>query len=328
MHMNIKPPFWHPSGSRGFILDWDGVIADTKLDFTGLRERYYGGRRAMLLEDLHTLPPEERTSFMKDLCALEMEGARKAEPVPGAFELIKWLDSNSIPYSIVSRNSRESMELAAKSIGMTLPESTWSRDEQKKLKPHPRSLAEAARSIGLEPGDCVLVGDFLYDLQGARRAGMRAILVQRDEPDWHAWSDVSYPKMTDLVSELADPQPIVPWEYREIFARRGERWLNAAYELALELPVNTSPTLDCWLVRAAALGIGTITITEDFVLGPSEWKSNQSFEPYFMGLAVSDIAKKYLASRYPMVKVTTEDEGMKAPKNSLDLTRFIERKIF
>lgn len=326
--MNIKPPFWHPSASRGFILDWDGVIADTRLDFSGLRERYYGGRRAMLLEDASTLTPEKNGSFMKELRDLEIEGAKNAKPVPGAFELIDWLRSRNIPYTIVSRNCRESIELAADNMGLELPEKVWSRDDQKKVKPHPRSLAEAAGSIGLEPRDCMLVGDFLYDLQGARRAGMRAVLVQREEPDWAAWSDAVYPKMTDLVAELGDPKPLVPWEYREIFSKRGEKWLNAAFELSLELPDTTSPTLDCWLVRAAALCVGTITIPNDFILGPAEWKSNQSFEPYFMGLTISSVAKKYLASRYPMVHVATEGEGIKAPKNSLDLTRFIERKIF
>ncbi len=234
--MNIKPPFWHPSGSRGFILDWDGVLADTKLDFSGLRERYYGGRRAMLLEDVSTLSPEDQSSFMKELCELEMEGARKAEPIPGAFELIEWLKAKNIPYTIVSRNCRESIELAAKKIGLELPEKIWSRDEQKKVKPHPRSLAEAARSIGLEPGECVLVGDFLYDLQGARRSGMRAVLVQRDEPEWTAWSDVAYPKMTDFVADLDDPKPITPWEYREIFAKRAKSGFMRHSNLPLNFP--------------------------------------------------------------------------------------------
>lgn len=327
--MNIKPPFWHPSESKGFILDWDGVIANTKLDFSGLRERYFGGRQVMLIEDASTLSPDDLAAFMKELCELEMEGAKRAEPVAGAFELIDWLKKKKLPYTIVSRNSRESIELAAKTIGFELPEKVWSREEQKKIKPHPRALAEAARSIGLETSECLLVGDFLYDLQGARRAGMRAVLVERDEPDWTTWSDVDYLTMTDFVADLDDPKPMAPWEYREIFAKRGEKWLHAAFELDLELPVTTSPTLDCWFVRVAALCVGKINISEDFILGPAEWKANQSFEPYFMGLNVSSIAKKYLASRYPMLTVTTdEEEGMKAPKNSLDLTRFIERKIF
>ena len=48
------------------------------------------------------------------------------------------------------------------------------------LKPHP-SIFEAAMTLaGVEPGESVMVGDsLLHDIEGARRAGMRGILVQR-----------------------------------------------------------------------------------------------------------------------------------------------------
>ncbi len=326
--MSIKPPFWHPSVASGFLLDWDGVIAETKLDFSGVRERYYDGRRAMLLEEADTLTPKDREALMDDLCKLEMAGAKNAVPVPGALELLEWLDSKNIPYCIVSRNCSESIELAAKTIGVKLPEHTWCRDNSEWVKPDPRMLVEAADSIGVAPRNCIFIGDFLYDLQGARRAGIRAVLVQREEPEWNAWSDVSYPKMTDLVEALEDPKPMAPWEYREIFTKRGEKWLNGAHGLVLELPESTSPTLDCWLARAAALAVGAISISNDSILGPAEWKNNPSFHPSMMGQNLVSIATKYLAPRYPMVHITTEEEGLKAPKNSLDLMRFIERKIF
>ena len=326
--MSIKPPFWHPSVASGFLLDWDGVIAETKLDFSAVRERYYGGRRAMLLEEADALTPEDRKALMTDLCSLEMAGAEKAVPVPGAIELIEWLETKKIPYCIVSRNCSESIELAAKNIGVKLPEHTWSRDNSEWVKPDPRMLVEAADSIGVAPRNCVFIGDFIYDLQGARRSGIRAVLVEREEPEWNLWSDVSYPRMVDLVESLKDPQPIAPWEYREIFAKRGEKWLNGAHELILELPESTSPTLDCWLARAAALAVGTVSISKDSVLGPSEWKNNPSLNPSMMGQSIVSVAKKYLAPRFPMLRITTEEEGLKAPKNSLDLMRFIERKIF
>lgn len=326
--MSIRPPFWHPSVASGFLLDWDGVIADTKLDFSGVRERYYGGRRAMLIEDSSELCYEDKVSLMKDLYELEMAGAKNATAVPGAFELIHWLKSQSIPFCIVSRSCNESIRLSAETIGFELPEHVWSRDNQLYVKPDPRSLFEASESIGVAPCDCVLVGDFLYDLQGARRAGIRAVLVEREEPEWNAWADVSYPKVTDFVEELGNPKPMAPWEYREIFTKRGEKWLNGAHELTLELPDSTSPTLDCWLARAAAFAVGEISVSKDSVLGPAEWKNNPSFDPSLMGDSLFSIAEKYLAPRFPMVRVTTEGEGLKAPKNSLDLMRFIERKIF
>ena len=63
----IDAPYWAPAQCEGFLLDWDGVIAETKLDFSGLREKYFGGRRAMLLEEGALLPPELRGQYMKEL---------------------------------------------------------------------------------------------------------------------------------------------------------------------------------------------------------------------------------------------------------------------
>ncbi|MDO5562732.1 MAG: HAD family phosphatase [Synergistaceae bacterium] len=327
--MSIERPFWHPAESAGFILDWDGVLAETKLDFSGIRERYYGGRKAMLLEEAGALSPSDRKSLMKDLRDIEMHGAEKAAPVPGAKELLKWLDGKKIPYCIVSRNCAESIELAAQTAGIKLPKTVFNRDNSKFMKPDPRAFLLAAEAIGAPACECVAIGDFLYDVQCARRAGVRAVLVQREMPEWNVWTDASYPKLTDLVAGLDDPTPLVPWEYHEVHSKRGDKWLNGAYRLTIELPDSTSPTLDSWLSRAAALAIGAIMISPDAIFSPSDWKNSSSFGISAMGRPVCEIAEEYLAARYPMTKIVTEaSDPIKAPKNSLDIMRFLERKIF
>lgn len=99
--------------------------------------------------------------------------------------------------------------------------------------------------------------------------------------------------------------------------------------MTLALPESTSPTLDCWLLRTAALGIGTISIPGEAMFGPEEWKHNPSFPLSAMGIPLAQAASELLAARYPMVRVVTDaEDGIKAPRNSLDLIRFIERKIY
>jgi len=326
--MEIKSPFWHPSEMSGFLLDWDGVIAETKLYFNDIRNRYYGGREAMLLEDSCTLTNKDRKSLMKDLRDLEVAGAKKATPVDGALELLEWLKKNKLPYCIISRNCAESIDIAAKTIGFKLPEYEFNRDNSEYIKPDPRALTAAARAIGAEPSRCVLVGDYIYDLQGARRAGMRAVLVQRNEAGWDEWADAVYPTMKDFVGALNDSTQFVPWEYREIFSKRGEKWLNAAHELVLQLPETTSPTIDCWLGRAALLAVGAISISDNAVFTPNDWKSSPSMQLDSMGRSVINAARDFLSLRFPMTEVIAGNDGLKAPKNSLDLMRFIERRIY
>lgn len=48
------------------------------------------------------------------------------------------------------------------------------------MKPHPSIFEAALRSLGAEPHEAVMVGDSLHhDVEGARRFGMRAVLVRR-----------------------------------------------------------------------------------------------------------------------------------------------------
>lgn len=326
--MDIERPFWHPSASQGFLLDWDGVIADTKLDFSKIRKRYYGGRNAMLLEEADAMPLGERESLISDLYELEMEGAKNAVPVPGAFALLSWLKRHGRTFCIISRNCAESVETAAKAIGLTLPSVVFTRDNSEHLKPDPAALYDAASAIGVPLDCCVLIGDFIYDIFCARRAGVRTVLVQRSEPGWEEMADIFYPRVTDLTAALEAPVPIVPWEYREIFAKRGDKWLNKVYALNLELPTRPSPTTPCWLARAAALGVGSVTVPKNAVLSAAEWKINPDFDLSMIGKPLIEAARSYLARRFPMLEVREGDEGLKSPRNSLDLVRFIERKVY
>jgi putative hydrolase of the HAD superfamily len=76
-----------------------------------------------------------------------------------------------------------------------------SSSEHGYLKPHPSIFEAALRLVGADAERSVMVGDSVpHDIQGARRVGMRGILVQRSpEPPADAVADI--PVIRDL-SEL------------------------------------------------------------------------------------------------------------------------------
>jgi putative hydrolase of the HAD superfamily len=76
-----------------------------------------------------------------------------------------------------------------------------SSSEHGYLKPHPSIFEAALRLAGVEAGESVMVGDSVaHDIEGARRVGMRGVLVHRaDAPPAR---DVDVPIIRDL-SELA-----------------------------------------------------------------------------------------------------------------------------
>jgi putative hydrolase of the HAD superfamily len=58
-----------------------------------------------------------------------------------------------------------------------------SSSEHGYLKPHPSIFEAALRLVGVEADESLMVGDSLpHDIEGARRAGMRGVLVRRAEP--------------------------------------------------------------------------------------------------------------------------------------------------
>ncbi len=183
MPETIAPPFWHPAVKGAFILDWDGVLADTKLDFSALRQRYFGGRIVPLIEAAENFPPPVREEIRDEVRRVEMEGADRAVPVPGAHEFIAWLRNCGKPWAVVSRNCRNSILLAAERCGIELPPVLLSREDPA-VKPEPEALFLAAERLGVAPGDCVMVGDFIYDMLGARRAVVRCVLTGRGNVEW------------------------------------------------------------------------------------------------------------------------------------------------
>ena len=319
----IDLPFWHPCLSSGFILDWDGVLADTNLDFSGIRAKFFNGRRVPLIEAKEWLSEQERGELWKDIYDLEMEGAARAVPVKGAFELVDWLNSNDVPWSVVSRNCMDSIRLAASNIGITLPEVTLSRDSGP-VKPDPRALWLAADKMGVRRGECVMVGDFIYDIIGARRAAMRGVLVERTDEDWNVWADVCFDTMVGMVSSLDRPEPVVPWEYHELAEHRGREWLAMSWKKTLGFP-DDDPDLASRAFEAASLGVGAISVRSDINVSMVQWKRWAGARAEYMGMNLAGALGDFLREHYPMVRITTEDvEGVRPVAKDRSIISILE----
>ena len=307
--MSYKAPFWSPSDADAILFDWDGVIADTSLDFSEIRQKYYGGRRAMLLEDAAGLSPDMRAALMSDLNEIEMRGARDAVTVPGIFKILSWVRERGIPWAVVSRNSRDSIFEAARTIGVDLPRVVRSRDDGSSVKPDPSALVETCGLLGVPPNQALLIGDYIYDMIGARRAGMRGVLVRGAfEPDWAEWLECSYGSMDEMYEDLLSPVEAVPWEYRETVGRHGAEFLRRAHAIALPLPPGTAD-MGCWLTCAASFGVGTFMVPRR-AFSPAMWKENQTLDVACMGLDLSDAIRRFLAPRYPFASVEEADGGL------------------
>ena len=191
----------HPAEAGAFLLDWDGVLANTRLDFSHLRNKYFGGKIVPLSETAAALPEPDRSLVLSEIHRIEMGGADAATAVEGASDLIAWLAEARKPWAVISRNSRESILLAAERCGITLPPVTLSREESY-IKPDPRALNLAAERLGVALSDCVMVGDFVFDLEAAQNAGIPSVLVRKIGAEWESLADFAYDTVLDFVQDL------------------------------------------------------------------------------------------------------------------------------
>jgi HAD superfamily hydrolase (TIGR01509 family) len=96
-------------------------------------------------------------------------------PLPGARELLAALTSMGVKWAIATSGAEKTAlpTLAMLSIPSSVPVIT--RDQVAYAKPNPDLFLAASERLGVPPGDCFVVGDSIWDMLAARRAGALGI---------------------------------------------------------------------------------------------------------------------------------------------------------
>lgn len=116
-------------------------------------------------------------------------------------ELIAALRECGLQWGVVTNKSARFTEPLTRSIPLfATAGAVVSGDTTPFSKPHPASLLEAARRIGVLPAECVYIGDDERDIVAGRAAGMRAIAAtygymgaKADVKDWGADAAIESP---------------------------------------------------------------------------------------------------------------------------------------
>ena len=91
--------------------------------------------------------------------------------LPGARELLAALTRNGVPWAIATSARRPSAAKSFEVLGVGEGATLITREEVEHAKPDPDLFIAAARCLGVGIVDCVVVGDSVWDLLAARRAG-------------------------------------------------------------------------------------------------------------------------------------------------------------
>ena len=181
------------------LFDLDGTLADTApdlaaavnrvradaglapMDVAALRPHASSGARGMLGAGMHVTPDDPRYPALRDafLAYYEASPVAHSRVFDGTLTMLAALEQQGRRHGVVTNKFARYTAPVLKGLGLADRASVVvSGDTTPTPKPHPAPLLHAARVLGVEPAQCVYVGDDLRDIEAGRAAGM-ATLVAR-----------------------------------------------------------------------------------------------------------------------------------------------------
>jgi beta-phosphoglucomutase-like phosphatase (HAD superfamily) len=112
------------------------------------------------------------------LCAEEITAARTAAPTPFGREVIIGAFEAGKSIAIVSNNSAGAIHAyltRQRLMRYKLPVSGRAYARPELMKPNPEPILAAAKLANASPADCILIGDSMTDIDGARGAGVSVV---------------------------------------------------------------------------------------------------------------------------------------------------------
>ena len=179
------------SAVRHWVFDMDGTLTQAVHDFEAIKRALDIPLADDILGHLASLPEAVAAAKHAWLLEHERELALTAEPAPGAVELVRELRGRGCRLGILTRNAHELALLTLRAIGLDdcfAVADVIGRDEAPP-KPDPGGLLHFARTWQVAPSELVMVGDYRFDLECARAAGARSVLVNLAENPWPQLAD-------------------------------------------------------------------------------------------------------------------------------------------
>lgn len=177
--------------AKHWVFDMDGTLTLAVHDFEAIKRALDIPLEDDILGHLAALPEAVAAAKHAWLLEHERELALAAEPAPGAIELVRELHGRGCRLGILTRNAHELALLTLRAIGLDdcfAVADVVGRDEAPP-KPDPGGLLHFARTWQVAPSELVMVGDYRFDLECARAAGARSVLVNLAENPWPELAD-------------------------------------------------------------------------------------------------------------------------------------------
>jgi HAD superfamily hydrolase (TIGR01509 family) len=165
------------------VLAWRAALSRLNIDLSVWRiHRRIGMSGGLFVSAL--LRETGRTLSADDIALLQrahgeeyLARADSVRSLPGAADLLAALTEQKVPWAIATSGYRVTAARALDLLGLPEDAPMITRDMVRRAKPDPDLFLAAAARLGVEPRHAWVVGDSVWDLLAARRAGALGIGV-------------------------------------------------------------------------------------------------------------------------------------------------------
>lgn len=180
-----------PSNNPAILFDLDGTLIDSVYDHViawaaALRSagivtpswkihRRVGMNGESMVRQLLREPEVKRRSA--DVESLEKQHdaafakvAAKIPLLPGARELLRYLNQSGVRWAIATTGNRKQTTRFLRNLKIPPPACVITGDDVKKAKPSPDIFILAAKGLGVPVENCIVVGDSPWDMLAAGRS--------------------------------------------------------------------------------------------------------------------------------------------------------------
>ena len=190
---------------RHWIFDLDGTLTVSAHDFEHMRRELGLAPQTPILEALQAMPASEAAPLWELLNELEFFYAGNASIMEGARELLQFLHESGRQLAILTRNTMPVVKqtLQACKIDHFFPHQQILDRDACIPKPSPDGVNRLLQYWQADAGDTVMVGDYLYDLEAGKGAGVATIhLDNRGDVDWTEFTDVRVEALAEIIGYL------------------------------------------------------------------------------------------------------------------------------
>jgi HAD superfamily hydrolase (TIGR01509 family) len=163
------------------VFAWQRALEEADMPIEGWRIHRRIGMsgglfaRAVAREVGRELTADEEEAVQRRHGEIFREILPDRRPLPGAVELLGELRRRGIVHGIATSGRRPEIDASLEALGVDGGTVVVDRGSVARAKPAPDLFLACQEALAVEPGDCYVVGDAVWDLLAARRAGMLSI---------------------------------------------------------------------------------------------------------------------------------------------------------